>query len=149
MRDPGAQSSQVTCLRSHSSRGLLTPKGPRFQRLPRGAGTWDWTAFCRLWPLRAQLAEPETPSSRGGGEAEDPVGREPWTGPAVAMGTAGRRRRAEAVAPRGSSGELPPAAGSGRELAPGAAFPRRAEPAHPAPGPEASAPRSPAGAPPP
>lgn len=32
------------------------------------------------------------------------------------------------VAPRGSSGELPPMAGSGRELAPGAAFPRPAEP---------------------
>lgn len=47
------------------------------------------------------------------------------------------------VAPRGSSGELPPMTGSGRELAPGAAFPRQAEPrAFPFPAREAAFPRS-------
>lgn len=48
----------------------------------------------------------------GGGEAEDPVGGEPWTRPAVAMGTAGRRRRAEAGCP---AGQFRVAPANGRE----------------------------------
>lgn len=59
-------------------------------------------SFYRFWQLRGRrVLGLKRPSSRGGAEAEDPVGREPWTGPAVAMGTAGRRRRAEAGCPAG------------------------------------------------
>lgn len=75
---------------------MLTPRPPGFNcfGVGKGCGTGQLLRGRRVLGLKR-------PSSRGGAEAEDPVGREPWTGPAVAMGTAGRRRRAEAGRPAG------------------------------------------------
>lgn len=120
IRETEAQSPGVFCLRWHSQKvmelGLnprgADPKSPRFQPLQDKEGVG-------LGPRPVRRGE-------GGGEAEDPAGREPWTGPAVAMGTAGRRRRAGLGAQQGSSGEFPPAAGSrpSRHLGPRSRSPR-------------------------
>lgn len=75
-----------------------------------GPGNFLWL----LWQLRERRVRSlKRPSSPGRGrKAEDPVGREPWTRPAVAMGTAGRRRRAEAGGP---AGQFRVAPANGRE----------------------------------
>jgi hypothetical protein len=95
------------------------------QLLPSEEGVAQ-DVFLQLLAPKTQEPEPKTPlcpPARGGGEAEDRLGCEPWTRPAGCQGDRWAEVVAGQVAPLGSSGELLPMLGVAQSWHLGLCFP--------------------------
>ena len=85
--------------------------------------------FYRFWqPRERRVLSLNRPSSRGGGEAEDPVGGEPWTRPGGCHGDGWAEAASRGWLPRGAVPGSSPTGREWPELAPGAAFSWQTEP---------------------